>query len=220
MSNSNTNLQTQSSIKRYIDTKPNRENITIVSKSPYIINGPEKTCQLPAGSSETTTERYMENYKNVSQDIRDQMNAEAEKPCQIILTEYNRYLLHSLMLCPNAIVKCGKPLKGQIQFLHQLQPKERFVTLVKQRSELKTVSYHKHMDILKPHRMEVNEIRNTERLARTAKHLHLFLTQHPVPPSSKPSYSKHSILLHQIASDLPETEEKPLVTSFCSYLYP
>ncbi|GKC44802.1 hypothetical protein Tco_1062524 [Tanacetum coccineum] len=35
--------------------------------------------------SETTTERYMENYKNVSQDIRDQLNAEAEA-VQIILT--------------------------------------------------------------------------------------------------------------------------------------
>ncbi|GJT90449.1 retrovirus-related pol polyprotein from transposon TNT 1-94 [Tanacetum coccineum] len=30
------------------------------------------------GSSETTTEGYMENYKNVSQDLRDQLNAEAE----------------------------------------------------------------------------------------------------------------------------------------------
>ncbi|GKF57551.1 hypothetical protein Tco_0171088, partial [Tanacetum coccineum] len=37
------------------------------------------------GSSETTTERYMENYKNVSHDIRDQLNAEAEA-VQIILT--------------------------------------------------------------------------------------------------------------------------------------
>ncbi|GJU91451.1 hypothetical protein Tco_1303874 [Tanacetum coccineum] len=35
--------------------------------------------------SETTTEGYMENYKNVSQDIRDQLNAEAEA-IQIILT--------------------------------------------------------------------------------------------------------------------------------------
>nr|GEU45730.1 hypothetical protein [Tanacetum cinerariifolium] len=30
------------------------------------------------GSSETTTERYMENYKNVSQDIHDQLNAKVE----------------------------------------------------------------------------------------------------------------------------------------------
>ncbi|GKG04772.1 hypothetical protein Tco_0315159 [Tanacetum coccineum] len=30
------------------------------------------------GRSETTTEGYMENHKNVSQDIRNQMDAEAE----------------------------------------------------------------------------------------------------------------------------------------------
>ncbi|GJR19435.1 hypothetical protein Tco_0967962 [Tanacetum coccineum] len=45
----------------------------------------EKTVPVAEGSSETTIERYMENYKNVSQDIRDQMNAEAEA-VQIILT--------------------------------------------------------------------------------------------------------------------------------------
>nr|GEW75587.1 Gag-Pol polyprotein [Tanacetum cinerariifolium] len=37
-----------------------------------------KDVLVTEGSSETTTERYMENYKNVSQDIRDQLNAEAE----------------------------------------------------------------------------------------------------------------------------------------------
>nr|GEZ09776.1 hypothetical protein [Tanacetum cinerariifolium] len=33
---------------------------------------------LAPGSSDTTTKKYMETYKNVSQDIRDQLNAEAE----------------------------------------------------------------------------------------------------------------------------------------------
>ncbi|GJR51405.1 retrovirus-related pol polyprotein from transposon TNT 1-94 [Tanacetum coccineum] len=42
---------------------------------------------------------------------------------------------------------------------------QRFVTLVKQSQELKTVSYHKLYDILKQHQNEVNEIR-AERLAR------------------------------------------------------
>ncbi|GKE51483.1 ribonuclease H-like domain-containing protein, partial [Tanacetum coccineum] len=49
----------------------------------------------------------------------------------------------------------------------QLQPEwQRFVTLVKQSQELKTVSYHKIYDILKQHQNEVNEIRD-ERLATT-----------------------------------------------------
>nr|GFA27525.1 hypothetical protein [Tanacetum cinerariifolium] len=37
-----------------------------------------KTVPVSEGSSETKTVTYMENYKNVSQDIRDQLNAEAE----------------------------------------------------------------------------------------------------------------------------------------------
>ncbi|GKE03773.1 hypothetical protein Tco_1395791 [Tanacetum coccineum] len=52
-----------------------------------------------------------------------------------------------------------------VQFLLQLQPEwQRFVTLVKQSQELKTISYHKLYDILKQHQNEVNEIR-AERLS-------------------------------------------------------
>nr|GEW00168.1 hypothetical protein [Tanacetum cinerariifolium] len=55
-----------------------------------------------------------------------------------------------------------------VQFLLQLQPEwQRFVTLVKQSQELKTVSYHKLYDILKQHQNEVNELR-AERLAQLA----------------------------------------------------
>nr|GEU76988.1 hypothetical protein [Tanacetum cinerariifolium] len=39
---------------------------------------PDKEVSVTKGSSVTTTERYMETYKNVSQDIRDQLNGEAE----------------------------------------------------------------------------------------------------------------------------------------------
>nr|GEV94736.1 retrovirus-related Pol polyprotein from transposon TNT 1-94 [Tanacetum cinerariifolium] len=53
------------------------------------------------GSSETTTERYMENYKNVSQDIRDQLNAEA-KAAQIILTRIYNDIYSTVDACPNA----------------------------------------------------------------------------------------------------------------------
>ncbi|GJV06923.1 uncharacterized mitochondrial protein-like protein [Tanacetum coccineum] len=67
-------------------------------------------------------------------------------------------------------VKCGKPLGKEWQ---------RFVTLVKQSQELKTVSYHKLYDILKQHQNEVNEIR-AKRLARTANPLALVAQQQPV----------------------------------------
>nr|GEV59026.1 hypothetical protein [Tanacetum cinerariifolium] len=53
-----------------------------------------------------------------------------------------------------------------VQLLLQLQPQwQRFVTLVKQSQDLKTVSYHKLYDILKQHQHEVNEIR-AEKIAR------------------------------------------------------
>ncbi|GJW28512.1 integrase, catalytic region, zinc finger, CCHC-type containing protein [Tanacetum coccineum] len=72
-------VQWKSRIKRYIDTKPNSELIHYsLQNPPYIYQWAEKTVPAAEGSSKTTTERYMENYKNVSQDIRDQLNAEAK----------------------------------------------------------------------------------------------------------------------------------------------
>ncbi|GJR11459.1 retrovirus-related pol polyprotein from transposon TNT 1-94 [Tanacetum coccineum] len=82
---------------------------------------------------------------------------------------------------PNAckIWKAIKRLQQgeSINFLLQLQPEwKRFVMLVKQSQELKTIFYHKLYDILKQHQNEVNEIR-TERLARTANPLTLVAQQ-------------------------------------------
>ncbi|GJR28569.1 hypothetical protein Tco_1104801 [Tanacetum coccineum] len=78
--------QWKSRIKRYIDTKPNNELIYYcLQNPPYKFKWTEKTIVVAEGSLETTTEGYMENYKNVSQDIRDQLNAKAEAVL-IILT--------------------------------------------------------------------------------------------------------------------------------------
>ncbi|GJZ28440.1 hypothetical protein Tco_0573087 [Tanacetum coccineum] len=60
--------------------------------------------------------------------------------------------------------------------IHVVEEWQRFVTLVKQSQELKTVSYHKLYDILKQHQNEINEIR-AERLARTANSLALIAQQ-------------------------------------------
>nr|GFB59986.1 hypothetical protein [Tanacetum cinerariifolium] len=66
-----------------------------------------------------------------------------------------------------------------VQFLLQLQLEwKRFVTLVKQSQELKTVSYHKLYDILKQHQNEVNELR-AERITCTANPLALVSLQQP-----------------------------------------
>nr|GEZ56597.1 Gag-Pol polyprotein [Tanacetum cinerariifolium] len=128
----------------------------------------DKTVPVSEGSSETTTKTYMENYKNVLQDIRDQLNAKA-KAVQIILTGIDNDIYSTVDACSNAceMWKAIERLKQEWQ---------RFVTLVKQSQELKTVSYHKLYDILKQHQNEVNEIR-AERLARTANPLALVVQQ-------------------------------------------
>nr|GEV04859.1 hypothetical protein [Tanacetum cinerariifolium] len=113
---------------------------------------------LAPGSTETTTERYMENYKNVSQDIHNQLNAKVGA-VQIILTWIDNDIYSIVDACPNACemwkaierLKQGESINSQ---------------------ELKTVSYHKLYDILKQHQNEVNEIR-AERLPLPANPLAL-----------------------------------------------
>ncbi|GJU28856.1 retrovirus-related pol polyprotein from transposon TNT 1-94 [Tanacetum coccineum] len=211
---------------------------------PYTYQWAEKTVPVAKGSSETTTERYMENYKNVSQDIRDQLNAEAEA-IQIILTGIDNdiYSIVDAYLETNLYWEFGKftsrdgeslesyysrfykmmneLVRNQcnvtnhqvnVQFLLQLQPEwQRFVTLVKQSQELKTVSYHKLYDILKQHQNEVNEIR-TERLARTANPLALVAQQQPVyhPPNHPTQNTQYSSTRSQQST---RNRGKAIVTS-------
>ncbi|GKB18428.1 hypothetical protein Tco_0852351 [Tanacetum coccineum] len=78
---------------------------------------------------------------------------------------------------------------------------QRFVTLVKKSQELKTVSYHKLYDILKQHQNEVNEIR-AERLARTANLIALVAQRQPVyHPQNHPNhYTQNSLIKSQQAA--------------------
>ncbi|GJX88451.1 hypothetical protein Tco_0340465 [Tanacetum coccineum] len=160
MSITNTNLQTQTS---------NALHNAIMEASGK--DHPPMLASVAEGSSETTTEGYMENYKNVSQDIRDQLNAEAEV-VQIILTGIDNdiYSIVDFYKMMNELVRNQCDVTNHqvnVQFLLQLQPEwQRFVTLVKQSKELKTVSYYKLYDILKQHQTEVNEIR-AERMTPT-----------------------------------------------------
>nr|GEV16504.1 hypothetical protein [Tanacetum cinerariifolium] len=98
MSNTNNTMQTQTS---------NAFHNAIMeagSKDRPQMLAPESSIQIQMGrrgSSETTTERYMENYKNVSQEIRDQLNAEAEA-VQIILIGIDNDIYSTVDACPNA----------------------------------------------------------------------------------------------------------------------
>nr|GEX23983.1 ribonuclease H-like domain-containing protein [Tanacetum cinerariifolium] len=89
-------------IKRYIDTKPNHELIHYCLKNPpYKFTWADKEVPISEGGSVTTTETYMENYKNVSPDIHDQLNAEA-KAVQIILTGIDNDIYSIVDACSNA----------------------------------------------------------------------------------------------------------------------
>nr|GEV76157.1 integrase, catalytic region, zinc finger, CCHC-type, peptidase aspartic, catalytic [Tanacetum cinerariifolium] len=92
----------KSRIKRYIDTKPNHELIHYCLKNPlYELGWKDKEVPTSEGSLVTRTERVNETYKNVSQDIRDQLNAKAEA-VQIILTGIDNDIYSTVDACPNA----------------------------------------------------------------------------------------------------------------------
>ncbi|GKA21344.1 retrovirus-related pol polyprotein from transposon TNT 1-94 [Tanacetum coccineum] len=216
MSNTNNNLQTQTSnaLHNAIMEAGGKDYLPMLAPGsynpPYKFKWTEKTVLVVEGSSETTIEGYMENYKNVSQDIRNQLDAEAEV-VQIILTGIDNDIYSTFDACPNAckMWKANKWLKqGESINVQDLDINlywefgkftsrdewQRFVTLVKQSQELKIVSYHKLYDILKQHQNEVNELRG-ERLARTANPLALFTQQQPVyHPQNHPNHYTHNSL--------------------------
>nr|GEX31132.1 hypothetical protein [Tanacetum cinerariifolium] len=251
-------VQWKSIIKRYIDTKPNHELIHHCLKNPpYKFTWADKEVPIFKGSRVTRTESHMETYKTVSQDIRDQLNAEAEA-VQIILRGIDNDIYSTIDACPNACemwkaierLKHGESINVQdletnlywefgkftshngeslesyysrfykmmneiiknqcdvtnhqvnVQFLLQLQLEwRRFLTLVKQSQELKTVSYHKLYDILKQHQIEANEIR-AERIARVANPLALVAHQQPVynPQNHPTEYTQNSSTRSQQAA--------------------
>nr|GEZ27172.1 hypothetical protein [Tanacetum cinerariifolium] len=131
----------------------------------------DKEVPIFEGSPITRTKKFQEKYKNVSQDLRDQLNDEAEA-VQIILKGIDNDIYSTVDACPNAC-----EMWKEIERLKQEWQK--VVTLVKQNQELKTVSYHKLYDVLKQHQNEVNEIR-AERIARVANPLALVAQQQPV----------------------------------------
>nr|GEY88047.1 hypothetical protein [Tanacetum cinerariifolium] len=95
-------IQWKSRIKRYIDIKPNHELIHYcLTNSLYKLDWKEKEVLISKGSPITRTERVHETYKNVSQEIRDQLNAEAEA-VQIILTGIENDIYSTVDACPNA----------------------------------------------------------------------------------------------------------------------
>nr|GEZ76409.1 hypothetical protein [Tanacetum cinerariifolium] len=67
---------------------------------PYKLDWQDIQVPVSERSPITTTERIRETYKNVSQDIRDQLNVEAEA-VQIILTGIDNDIYSTIDACPN-----------------------------------------------------------------------------------------------------------------------
>nr|GFA44410.1 hypothetical protein [Tanacetum cinerariifolium] len=72
-------IQWKSRIKRYIDTKPNRELIHYcLENPPYELGWKDKFILDAKGNPTIATHQVFETYNNVSQEIRDQLSPEAE----------------------------------------------------------------------------------------------------------------------------------------------
>nr|GEV14034.1 integrase, catalytic region, zinc finger, CCHC-type, peptidase aspartic, catalytic [Tanacetum cinerariifolium] len=168
---------------------------------------PPMLAPVSEGSPITTTEKIRETYKNVSQDIRDQLNAEAEA-IQIILTRIDNDIYSTVDACLNACemwkaierLKQGESINvqdlktnlywefGKFTSQHGESLESYYSRFYKMMNELiknqcksqelKTVSYHKLYDILKQHQHEVNEIK-AEKIACVTNPLALVAQQQP-----------------------------------------
>nr|GEY25085.1 hypothetical protein [Tanacetum cinerariifolium] len=224
-------VQWKSRIKRYINTKPNHELIYYcLTNPPYELGWIDKEILISEGSPITRSERFQETYKNVSQEIRDQLNAKAEA-IEIILTGIDNDIYSTVDACPNACemwkvierLKQGESINVQDletnlywesgKFTSQDGESlesyySRFYKMMNgltrnqcKNQELKNVSYHKLYDILKQHQHEVNEIR-AEKIARVANPLALVAQQQPVyhPQTHPTHYTQNSSTKSQQAA--------------------
>nr|GEV13667.1 hypothetical protein [Tanacetum cinerariifolium] len=224
-------IQWKSRIKRYIDTKPNHELIHFcLMNPPYELGWKEKFLLDSEGNPTTATEKVFETYKSVTQEIRDQLNAEDEA-VQIILIGIDNDIYSTVDACPNAceMWKAIERLKqGESINVQDLETNlfwefgkftsldgeslesynSRFYKMINELTrnqcksqELKNVSYHKLYDILKQHQHEVNEIR-AEKIARVANPLALVVEQQPVyhPQTHPTHYNQNSSTRSQQAT--------------------
>ncbi|GJY80966.1 retrovirus-related pol polyprotein from transposon TNT 1-94 [Tanacetum coccineum] len=190
MSNSNTNLQTQSSNALHnaimeAGSKDHPPMLALVNSSTIVskihhtrINGLRRQFQLQKKAIKRLKQGESINVQDLETNLYWEFGKFTSRDGESLESYYSRFYKMMNELVRNQCHVTNHQVN--VQFLLQLQPEwQRFVTLVKQSQELKTVSYHKLYDILKQHQNEVNEIR-AERLARTANPLALVAQQQPV----------------------------------------
>nr|GEZ41301.1 hypothetical protein [Tanacetum cinerariifolium]GEZ54716.1 hypothetical protein [Tanacetum cinerariifolium] len=94
--------QTSNTIHNAIMEASSKDRPPMLALNPlYKLAWADKEVLISEGSPVTRIERYQETYKNVSQDVRDQLNAEAEA-VQIILTGIDNDIYSTIDACPNA----------------------------------------------------------------------------------------------------------------------
>ncbi|GKC43954.1 integrase, catalytic region, zinc finger, CCHC-type containing protein [Tanacetum coccineum] len=165
--------QWRSRFMRYIDTKDNGEAL--------------KKCIT----------KVIEDLSNMSTENKAHYKAKKEA-IHMLLTGIGDEIYSTVDACKTAHemwIAIKRLQQVNVQFLQQLQPEwSRFVTLVKQKEESDTMSYHKLFDILKQYQKEVNEI-CAEKIARNANPLALVAVaqQYPDPyyqaPKPQRSYA-------------------------------
>nr|GEU91549.1 RNA-directed DNA polymerase, eukaryota [Tanacetum cinerariifolium] len=165
----------KSRIKRYIDTKPNNEDTHYcLQNPPYKFKWTEKSVPVAEGSSESLQNAIERLKQGESINVQDLETS--------LYWEFKKFTSRD-----------GESLKSYYS---------RFYKMMNELSqELKTMSYHKLYDILKPHQNEVNEIK-AERLARTANPLALVAQQQPLyHPQNYPNhYTQNPLIRSQPAA--------------------
>nr|GFA51689.1 hypothetical protein [Tanacetum cinerariifolium] len=223
-------IQWKSRIKRYIDTKPNRELFYFcLTNPPYelaeaiqiILTGIDNDIYSTVDACPNACEMWKANERlkqgesiNV-QDLETNLFWEFGKFTSLDGESLESYYSRFYKLMNELTRNQCKVTNHQVnvKFLLQLQPEwQRFVTLVKQNQELKHVSYYKLHDILKQHQHEVNEIR-AEKIARVANPLALVAQQQQVyHPQTHPTHfnQNSSIRTHQSATRKREKADKEI----------
>nr|GEW47709.1 retrovirus-related Pol polyprotein from transposon TNT 1-94 [Tanacetum cinerariifolium] len=180
-------VQWKSRIKRYIETKPNHELINYCLKNPpYKFTWADKQVLISEG---------------IDNDIYSTIDA-CPNTCEMwkaIERLKQGESINVQDLETNLYWEFGKFTSQDGESLESHY--SRFVTLINQSQELKTVSYHKLYDNLKQHQNEVNEIK-AERIARTVNPFVLVTQQQPVyhPQNHPTHYNKNSSTRSQQAA--------------------
>ncbi|GJT83777.1 retrovirus-related pol polyprotein from transposon TNT 1-94 [Tanacetum coccineum] len=194
MSNTNNNLQTKTlnALHNAIMEAGGKDHPPMLAPGnynpPYKFKWTEKTISVAEGSSETTTEGYIENYKNVSQDIRNQLDVEAE----VFGTFTSRD---------------GESLESYYSRFYKMMD-ELF------RNQCDVTNHQVNVQFLLHYNQngKVNEIK-AERLARTANPLALVAQQKPVyyPQNHPNHYTQNSSTRSQQAAT--RNRDKSIVNS-------